>query len=59
MLVIGAGNHTYPMAGTIFEKSVTPLKLWFYAIYLMSATRCGMSVKQRQLKHLRYSSPNP
>jgi transposase len=42
------GNHVYPMVGTIFEKSVTPLKLWFYAIFLMSATRCGISAKQIQ-----------
>jgi len=42
------GSQTYPMVGTIFEKSVTPLKLWFYAIYLMSATRCGISAKQIQ-----------
>ena len=34
------------MAGTIFEKSVTSLKLWFYAIFLMTATRCGISAKQ-------------
>ncbi len=40
------GNHIYPMAGTIFEKSTTSLKHWFYAIYLMSATRCGISAKQ-------------
>ena len=36
------------MAGTIFEKSTTPLKLWFYAIYLISSTRCGISAKQLQ-----------
>jgi transposase len=42
------GNHVYPMAGTIFEKSTTPLKLWFYAIYLISSTRCGISAKQLQ-----------
>jgi transposase len=42
------GSHVYPMAGTIFEKSTTSLKLWFYAIYLMSATRCGISAKQIQ-----------
>jgi len=40
------GNHVYPMIGTIFEHSATPLKLWFYAIFLMSATRCGISAKQ-------------
>jgi uncharacterized protein YoaH (UPF0181 family) len=37
-----------PMAGTIFEKSSTSLHSWFYAIYLMSATRCGISAKQIQ-----------
>lgn len=40
------GSHTYPTAGTIFHKSPTPLRLWFYAIYLMSSTRCGISAKQ-------------
>lgn len=42
------GSHVYPMVGTIFEKSVTPLKLWFYAIFLISSTRCGISTKQLQ-----------
>jgi transposase len=42
------GNHIYPLAGTIFEKSSTPLKLWFYAAYLMGSTRCGISAKQVQ-----------
>ena len=36
------------MAGTIFEKSSTALRTWFYAMYLMSATRCGISAKQIQ-----------
>ena len=36
------------MAGTIFEKSSTSLRLWYYAIYLMSSTRCGISAKQIQ-----------
>ena len=40
------GTHVYPLAGTIFEKSTTPLKSWFYAIYLMGSTRCGISAKQ-------------
>ena len=35
-----------PMAGTIFEHSSTPLRLWFYAMYLMGSTRCGISAKQ-------------
>jgi transposase len=42
------GNHIYPLAGTIFEKSTTSLKTWFYAMYLMSSTRCGVSAKQIQ-----------
>jgi transposase len=42
------GTYISPMAGTIFEKSSTSLRLWFYAIYLMSATRCGISAKQIQ-----------
>ena len=42
------GYQISPTAGTIFEHSPTPLKLWFYAIYLMSATRCGISAKQIQ-----------
>ncbi len=40
------GNHVHPTAGTIFEKSTTSLKTWFYAVYLMSSTRCGISAKQ-------------
>jgi transposase-like protein len=37
-----------PMAGTIFEKSSTSLHLWYYAMYLMASTRCGISAKQIQ-----------
>jgi transposase len=40
------GHHVHPTAGTIFHKSSTSLHLWFYAIYLMSSTRCGISAKQ-------------
>lgn len=40
------GHHVHPTSGTIFEKSTTPLKLWFHAIFLMSSTRCGISAKQ-------------
>lgn len=40
------GHHVYPTAGTIFHKSTVSLQLWFYAIYLMSSTRCGVSAKQ-------------
>ena len=45
------GHHIHPMVGTIFERSRTPLQLWFYAIYLFTTTRHGVSAKelQRQL----------
>lgn len=42
----GCGRHVSPLVGTIFEKSSTSLHLWFYAMYLMSSTRCGISAKQ-------------
>jgi transposase len=40
------GHHVHPTAGTIFHKSSTSLHLWFYAMYLMTSTRCGISSKQ-------------
>lgn len=42
------GHHLHPTAGTIFEKSTTPLRLWFHAIFILSQTRCGISAKQLQ-----------
>lgn len=42
----GCGQHIQPTAGTIFHKSSTSLHLWFYAMYLMTSTRCGISAKQ-------------
>ena len=35
-----------PLAGTIFHKSSTPLTMWFYAIYLFSIAKNGMSAKE-------------
>lgn len=45
------GHHIHPTVGTIFEDSKTSLQLWFYAIYLFTTTRSGVSAKelQRQL----------
>lgn len=40
------GKHKSVTAGTIFEGSPTALHLWFYAMYLMTSTRCGISAKQ-------------
>jgi transposase len=42
------GNHVYPLAGTVLEKTTTSLRTWFYAMYLMGSTRCGISAKQIQ-----------
>jgi transposase len=42
------GTQISPMAGTIFEKSTTSLRLWYYSMYLMASTRCGISAKQIQ-----------
>lgn len=45
------GHHIYPCAGTPFERTRTPLQLWFYAMYLFTTTRHGVPAKelQRQL----------
>ena len=42
------GHYVFPTAGTIFHKSSTPLTLWFYAMFIMAATRCGISAMQLQ-----------
>jgi transposase len=40
-------NHQIsPMAGTIFQKSTTPLIYWFTAIYLFTTTRNGVAAKE-------------
>ena len=43
---VTCGHYLYPTAGTIFHKSSTALHLWFYAMYIMASTRCGVSAKQ-------------
>ncbi len=45
------GNHIHPTVGTLFEDSRTSLQSWFYAMYLFTVTRHGVSAKelQRQL----------
>jgi transposase len=42
------GHEVYPLAGTIFHKSATPLKTWLEAMYYMSTTRSGRSAKELQ-----------
>lgn len=41
----------YPLANTIFHKSETPLTKWFYAIYLFSVGKNGVSAKELE-RHL-------
>lgn len=45
------GHQLHPLAETIFHKSSTSLKNWFFAIFLFSASKNGVSAKelQRQL----------
>jgi transposase-like protein len=42
------GHQIHPLKGTIFEKSRTPLTSWFYAIYLFSVSKNGVSAKELQ-----------
>ncbi len=41
-------HHLYPTAGTVFQDTRTPLRVWFYAIYLFVTTRHGVSGKELQ-----------
>ena len=45
------GYQIHPVSGTIFHKSDTKLTDWFFAIYLMSNSRNGVSAKELQ-RHL-------
>jgi transposase-like protein len=42
------GNHIYPLNGTVFAKSTTSLRTWFYVIYLMGSTNSSISAKRIQ-----------
>jgi len=42
------GNHIYPLRGTAFTKSSTPLHKWFYATWLMAATKQPVTAKRIQ-----------
>ncbi|MDP8233916.1 MAG: IS1595 family transposase [Candidatus Saelkia tenebricola] len=45
------GEQIHPLAGTIFHKSSTKLTLWFYAIFLFSQSKNGISAKELE-RHL-------
>lgn len=51
MFACQCGYQVNPAAGTIFHKSSTKLTLWFYAIFIMSQAKNGVSSAelQRQL----------
>lgn len=42
------GHQLYPLAGTIFHKSPTPLKTWFYAIFFFSGSKSGVAALELQ-----------
>ena len=45
------GNQIAPMAGTPFERTRTPLRDWFYVMFLFTTSRSGVAAKEveRQL----------
>lgn len=40
------GFQVYPTKGTILEKTTTPLKTWFQAIFMHTTTRNGVAAKE-------------
>lgn len=45
------GNQVHPLANTIFHKSSTSLRDWFYVIFLFSVAKNGVSAKEIE-RHL-------
>ncbi len=45
------GNQIHPLAGTIFHKSATSLRSWFYVIFLFSVAKNGVAAKEVE-RHL-------
>ena len=45
------GNQIHPLANTIFHKSSTSLRDWFYVIFLFSVAKNGVSAKEVE-RHL-------
>jgi len=42
------GHHVHPMVGTPFHRSHQSLQRWYYAMYLFTVTRHGVSAKELQ-----------
>lgn len=49
-------HQLYPLVGTIFEKTTTPLSLWFHAMYIFGVSKNGVSAKELQ-RQVRVSYP--
>lgn len=41
-------TQVFPLAGTILEKTTTPLTIWFYTFFIMTHTRSQISIKDLQ-----------
>jgi len=41
-------HQVYPLADTIFARTTTPLRFWFYAMFLMTHTKAETTAKQLQ-----------
>jgi len=41
-------RQTSPLANTLFGKTTTPLRIWFYALFIMTHARANISVKSLQ-----------
>ncbi|HEX5797953.1 MAG TPA: IS1595 family transposase, partial [Candidatus Saccharimonadales bacterium] len=50
------GYHLYPLANTIFHKTTTSLRQWFFCIYLFSVSKNGVSAKEI-VRHVGVSYP--
>lgn len=42
------GNHIYPLKGTVFARSSTSLKTWFYVIHRVASAERGITAKRIQ-----------
>jgi transposase-like protein len=50
-------HQVFPLKGTIFEKSTTPLRIWFFCMLLMTYTRGKISAKNLQKElHVTYKT---
>jgi len=51
------GRHIYPLSKTVFERSRTPLRRWFYILYLISNSPDIVSAKSiERTLHVSYKT---